>query len=146
MGDQEAQMSGTTGEKLHEAADTAREKIAAAYSSAQEKASGAGHRVASGIETNPLAALIGGLAIGAAAGALLPGTRREADALGPIGSRLTDAAKLALGAAKEAGKESLSGLGLNQDAARAQIGKLVDAAIKTAETAGTAAAESFKKK
>ena len=46
-------------------------------------------RAGKAIETNPLAVVAGGIAIGLAAGALLPKTKRETELLGAAGKRLT---------------------------------------------------------
>jgi hypothetical protein len=64
--------------------------------------------------------------------------------LGPIGSRLNDAARLAASAAREAGQETLDELGLNRDAAREQASRLMDAAMKAASSAGGAAAKAVR--
>jgi ElaB/YqjD/DUF883 family membrane-anchored ribosome-binding protein len=117
--------------KASDAYAAAREKAASAYDSAREGARAAGHRTASSIEDNPLAALIGAAAVGLLAGALLPATRREADALGPLGGKITDSAKSAV----SAGREALDSLGINEAAARTQISKLFAAVAKSVSSA-----------
>jgi hypothetical protein len=52
-----------------------------------------------------------------------------------------DAARVAADAAREAGKTKLGELGINSDAARDQVTKLVDNALKVAGEVGTAAAQ-----
>jgi ElaB/YqjD/DUF883 family membrane-anchored ribosome-binding protein len=89
---------------------------------------------------NPIAMLAGGIAVGMLAGAFLPNSEQEARLLGPVGKRLTDTAKGAAAAAKDAGKAELDGLGLNREAAREQVGKVIDGVLKALVSAGTAAA------
>jgi hypothetical protein len=97
-------------------------------------------RTAEGIEANPLSVLVGGVALGVLAGALIPRTEQESKLLGPAGKRLTDTATGAAQAARDAGKAELDALGLNKDAARDQVGKLLDGVIRALSSAGAAAA------
>lgn len=142
-------------DKVSDVLETAKEKSSAAYVAAAEraseaveaarlKASQARRTTSEGIEENPLAALIGGIAVGVLVGALLPRTKREEEALGPIASKLTEAARTAATAAREAGKQSLDEMGINREAARGQVDKLVDTAVKAASSASTAAAEAVR--
>ncbi|WP_414902958.1 hypothetical protein ACMT1E_06870 [Sphingomonas flavalba] len=126
--------------------EEARHKVSAAYSAGRAKASRVGERASGGIEKNPLSMLIGGLAIGAAIGALLPRTRKEADALGGVGRSIRDAAGEAARAAKRAGSETLDSLGVNTDAAREQARKLLDNAVSAATNAGEAAVKTVRRK
>jgi len=84
--------------------------------------------------------LVGGVALGVLAGAIIPRTEQEGKLLGPVGKRLTDTAAGAAQAAKEAGKAELDALGLNKAAARDQVGKLLDGVVKALSSAGSAAA------
>ncbi len=84
--------------------------------------------------------MLGGLAIGAIAGALLPRLEKEKERLAPLGERISDAARAAIDAGKTAGREALDEGGLTTDALRGQVSKLVDQAIKAAGAASTAAA------
>lgn len=134
-------------EKLHDARDksgeayaAARETASDAYEKARAKASAAGKATAQGIDEYPVAALIGGLALGAIAGVLLPRTDAETRALGPVTSKLADTAKAAGVAAREAGRDKLDELGITPDAAREQAAKLAETALAAAKSAGTAAA------
>lgn len=135
---------GAAGEKSSAAYSAARERTSDAYGTAREKASQAKRATADGIEGNPLAALIGGIAAGVLVGALLPRTKREEEALGPIANKLTEAARTAAAAARDAGKQTLDEMGVNREAARGQVEKLVDTAVKAASSAGTAAADSVR--
>lgn len=109
----------------------AREKAASAYDSARESAHAAGHRTAISIEDNPLVALAAAAAVGLLTGALLPATRREAHALGPLGGKISDSARSAL----SAGRETLDSLGITEAAARTQAANLFDAVVKTVSSA-----------
>lgn len=142
-------------DKVEQAFDSAREKTAAAYStsvdkttealgSARERASAAAHKAAEGIEEYPVAALVGGLALGAIAAAFLPTSRAEGNLLRPLGTKMGDAAKLAAQAAREAGQAQLGELGLSKDHAREQVDKLLENALKVATQATTAAARSVR--
>lgn len=92
-----------------EAYEAARERTASVYSSARETAASAGRRTADGIDGNPMAALVGGLALGAIAGALIPIARQERQLFGNVGRRINDTARQAAQAARDAGKEKLDG-------------------------------------
>ncbi|HEX4693371.1 hypothetical protein [Sphingomonas sp.] len=121
-------------------------RMEAALSSARGAANGAldetrriARRAGEAAEANPMALLAGGIAIGVAAGALLPKSRRETELLAPVGKRLTDAAADAAEAAKDAAKAELSTLPLSKEAARAQMGKVIDHVAKAVSDAGEAA-------
>ncbi|MEO5492938.1 MAG: hypothetical protein ABIR08_02805 [Sphingomonas sp.] len=90
-------------------------------------------------KANPLAVVAGGIAIGLAAGALLPRTKRETQLLGPTGKRLNAAAAGAAEAARDAAKAELGSLPLSKDAARAQVTKLLDQVGKALSAGGDAA-------
>jgi len=140
----------TAVERTKDGLEQARSSMTGAYSSGREKAaeaySSARGRAAEGFENNPLAALLGGIAIGAAIGALLPRTEREAKALGAVGEKVRGAANEAIEAAKGAGREKLGELGLSREHARETMKSLLDGAIAAAGSAGAAAIDSAKKK
>lgn len=116
-------------DKTSAAYSSAREKAGSAYGSARDTASGAARRAGEGIESNPMAAVLGGLAVGAIAGLLIPRTRQEKEYLGPVGRRITETAREAAIAAKEAGRQELGGF---TDEA---VGKLKSSATAAAEAA-----------
>lgn len=122
---------------LGTAKDTASKALVTASDTAKETA----RKTAEGIEANPLSVLVGGIALGVLAGALIPRTESETRLLQPVGRRLTDAARDATEAAKEAGLAELDGLGLSPNAARDTAGKLIEGIIKAITTAGSAAAK-----
>jgi ElaB/YqjD/DUF883 family membrane-anchored ribosome-binding protein len=135
----------------------AREKAAEAFGKGREAAArgveqsrGVVNSVAiktnEGIDKNPLAIVLGGIAIGAIVGALLPTTEREQKVMGKTGKKLTKKAKQMAKAAKTAGKEQVDNLGLNADTVREQFRDLVSKAALAVKAAGEAAATEAKKK
>jgi ElaB/YqjD/DUF883 family membrane-anchored ribosome-binding protein len=119
--------------------DRVSDRVASVYASARERAGETLQNATASLEANPLAALVGGLAVGAALGALLPRSARERDLLAPVGSRIGEAARAALGAARDTGKQSFVDNGLSSDQLREQVNKLVEQALAAAGQAGTAA-------
>jgi ElaB/YqjD/DUF883 family membrane-anchored ribosome-binding protein len=131
---------------LTDVLSSSREKANETYESVREKARVAGQSAAEGFDRNPLGILIGGLAVGAVIGALLPRTEREAKVLGAVGDKVRGAANEAIEAAKGAGREKLDELGLNRDHARDTMKSLLDGAIAAAGSAGSAAIEAARNK
>ena len=143
-----------TGEEL-------RKKVTAAYGSGKEKAEtviktvrqssamvtgSAKKTTGESLEKNPIAALIGGLAIGAIAAALLPKTKRESEMLGKASDKVRSTASSAAKAARDAGKDQLDALGLNSSAARDQLRGVIDKIGQAASTASRAATDAVRKK
>jgi hypothetical protein len=118
-----------------------RKPVEKALDTARQTARDAARRTAEGIEANPISVLVGGVALGVLAGALIPRTEQEGKLLGPVGKRLTDTATGAAQAARDAGKAELDSLGLNKEAARDQVGKVIDGVITALSSAGAAAAK-----
>ncbi|HYG46549.1 MAG TPA: hypothetical protein VD846_01275 [Allosphingosinicella sp.] len=133
-----------------QAFESARERTAAAYAAARERAGSAyetaGRRTSEGIDSNPVAAVVGGLAIGAIVAALLPRTSREDELLGSAGRRITDSAREAARAAREAGRQQLDELGLTKEGLRARLDGITDQAVGVAKSSAGAAAGTVKKK
>jgi hypothetical protein len=98
------------------------------------------------LEKNPIAALVGGLALGAIAAALLPKTKRESDMLGKASSKVRTTASSAAKAARDAGKDQLDALGLNSSAARDQLRGVIEKIGQAASTASKAATDAVRKK
>jgi hypothetical protein len=117
------------GEGAAEAYRTARERTAAAYEGARGSAGSVARRAADGIEANPVAAVVGGLALGALAAALLPKSQREERLLGDVGRRLNDTAREAARAAREAGLEQIDELGLSREGVRRKLDDFTDRAV-----------------
>jgi hypothetical protein len=84
------------------------------------------------LEANPLSVLVGGLAAGIVAGAVIPRSERERSALAPLGKRLAEGATAAVAAAKETGKEQMSGATLSRDAAKETARKVFESALGAA--------------
>ncbi|MGK6319806.1 hypothetical protein [Sphingomonas sp. DT-204] len=84
------------------------------------------------IESNPVAVVAGGLAVGLVAGALIPRSDREREALRPLGKRIADGAKAAVAAARETGKEQLSASIAGRDAAKEGVRKVFESAVGAA--------------
>lgn len=165
----------TLGEGIKSATETAKESIASAKQSASETGAAAREQAAKAFETgreaaargvntskdlaakafvksgdsidrNPLAIVLGGMAIGAIVGALLPRTESEVKVMGKTGKKLNKKAKKMAEAAKAAGKDKVDSLGLNSDAIRDQFKILVNKAAEAVRAAGDAATEAAKKK
>lgn len=125
---------------LHNATHAATTAIDTVVDSAQTAA----RRTAAGIDGNPVSVLVGSIAVGVLAGTLLPRTQRETEMLGSVGKRLNDTAMAAARAARDAGTAELMAAGISRDAARAQVGKLLDGVVTAVTTAGDAATKATK--
>lgn len=117
---------------------SARERASSAYESTREGAARARRRTAEQVDANPMAVLVGGLALGAIAAAFLPRTRRETEAFGGIGEQINERAREAARAAREAGREKLSELGLTREAARQKLSEVASGAGEAVRTATAA--------
>jgi ElaB/YqjD/DUF883 family membrane-anchored ribosome-binding protein len=111
---------------------SARERTSEAYAAARERAGAVSQRTAESFDSAPMAAVIGGLALGAIAGALLPRTRREEDLFGSVGRRINDGARDAVRAARDAGRDQLDGF--------------TDRAVSALRSSAGAAADSVRKR
>jgi ElaB/YqjD/DUF883 family membrane-anchored ribosome-binding protein len=120
---------------------SSRDRAGEAYAKARERLRSAGDDTSEKLDSNPLAAVIGGIAIGVAVGALLPRTERETKVLGGVGKKLNGLALEALDAAKGAGQAKLADLGLTPDKARESFQTLIDGVLVAATSAGTAAVD-----
>ncbi|MEO6247112.1 MAG: hypothetical protein ABIO85_00825 [Sphingomicrobium sp.] len=69
-----------------------------------------GDQTSTRIESMPLVALAGGLALGALIASVLPQTERELDLLEPAGTKLADAGRASLDKVREAGKAKVDEL------------------------------------
>ena len=105
--------------------ETARERTQSAYEAARDRASAVTRQATEQMNVYPVAAVIGGFALGALVATLLPRTEREDRLLGKTGRRIT-------GAAREAAQKGL-------DAGRSQIEEIrAKAAQKVGEAVGDA--------
>lgn len=121
--------------------ETLRDRATHAYESARARAGDTVESSREAIEGNPLGLLVGGLAVGAAIGALIPRSDRERQLLAPVGKRVNAAALAAVAAAREAGQNELAELGLTKEGARDQVKSLFQGITKAATQAGSAAAQ-----
>lgn len=121
------------GDKLRSASDRTRETTARVRG-----------RTEDAIDSNPLAVIAAGLAVGAIAGALLPRSESERALIGGVGAKVNDTVRAALNAAKEAGRSTLDEHGLNRDAARKKVDKLLEVASKSASAATSAATKAVR--
>jgi len=87
------------------AIEQARERTLSAYESARSRAADVTRDVTDQMAIYPAAAVIGGMAVGALLGFLLPRTTREREWLGDTGRKLTDAAREAAQRGLDAGRE-----------------------------------------
>lgn len=133
--EQESGVGATLSEAYGKVADT----VTSAYAAARDRAADMGSGTASTIDASPLLALLGGLAIGALAGALVPRSEKEQELLSPVGGRIADAAKAAIEAARTAGSDALTEAGISQDNLRVQSSRLFEQLIAAAGAAGSAA-------
>jgi hypothetical protein len=133
------------GKGAAEAYESARDRTSAAYAAARERAAAAyetaGKRASEGIDANPVAAVVGGVALGAIVAALLPRTRREEEVLGGVGRRINDTARDAARAAREASLQQLDELGLTRDGIKGRLDEFTGRAVGTVRTSAGAAVE-----
>lgn len=97
--------------------------------------SAAADRVTRTVDQNPLALLVGGVAVGLLIGAMLPRTQREREVIGPLGKRLTDSAAAAAKAARDAGREELDALLPDRDTTRDRLTQVVGSVAGAARDA-----------
>jgi len=87
--------------------ETARERTASAYETARDRASAVTRQASEQMSVYPVAAVVGGFALGALIATLLPRTESEERLLGRTGRRITDAAKDAAQKGIDAGKSQI---------------------------------------
>lgn len=128
-----------TREKTSAAVGYSRDTASHAYDSTRKAASNTAHKTADGIETNPLSALIGGLAVGVAVGALLPKTQQESKHLGALGKRINDSAASAARAARDAGKQELNAMLPDRANAKDKAASVLGTVVQAAKDGGRSA-------
>ncbi|WP_375398444.1 hypothetical protein [uncultured Sphingomonas sp.] len=132
--------------RIEKALTSVRETAGEAIDTTRENARAAARRTADAIEGNPFSLLVGGIALGAVVGALVPRSKRETELLAPLGKRLTAATTGAIVAARDAAQGELGGLPLTRDAAREQATKLFDQVAGAVNVASQAAMKSIEAK
>lgn len=90
--------------------EAARERTVSAYEAARDRSRDAARQVTDQAAVYPIGAVIGGLAVGALVGLLLPRTQRENRLLGPTGRKLAGAAREAAQRGIDAGRERMQAL------------------------------------
>ena len=121
---------GAMRDRAADALETARERTLSAYEAARERAASVTREASEQISVYPVGAVIGGLAIGALIGFLLPASRREAELLAPTGRKITDAARTAAQRGLDAGKQQI-------DEIRSRAAKKVGEAVVEAVGGGS---------
>lgn len=129
---------------LRDNLDSAKSVVTDAVETTREKAREYAHQTAHAAETNPLAVVAGGVALGALIGAIVPRSAKEKELLAPVGKRLGATALAAFAAARESGKSELKNIGLTNGAAKDQAKTLLQNVAGAAATAGKAAASAGK--
>jgi ElaB/YqjD/DUF883 family membrane-anchored ribosome-binding protein len=132
-------------EKANEALTVGREKVRETAAATRERARAAAQKTGESLESNPLAAVAGGLAIGAVIAAMLPRTARENKLLGPVSRSVRATAKTATKVAGNVAKAELVGLGVSSETARKQVRTLAGKLGKAASTASAAAVKTVRK-
>lgn len=112
-----------------DAYESARERTLSAYEAARDRAADVTRQASEQISVYPVAAVVGGLAVGALLGWLIPASRRESDLLSPTGKRITDAARTAAQRGIDAGKQQI-------DEIRSRAAKKVGEAVVEAVGGG----------
>ena len=112
-----------------QAYQSARERTFSAYETARDRASDVTRQATEQISVYPVGAVIGGLALGALLGFLLPASRREQDLLRPAGRRISSAARDAAQRGFDAGKQQI-------DEIRSRAAKKVGEAVVEAVGGG----------
>ena len=116
-----------------EAYESTRARTSATFAGVRERAAGAGRRASEEIEAYPMAAVAGGLALGALVAAVLPRTEREAQLLGSVGTRINDAAREATRSAVDAGRAQVEEI---TETAATRVGEAVIGAVTATTGAG----------
>lgn len=106
--------------------EAARERTASAYETARDRASEVTRQASEQISVYPVAAVVGGFAIGALLATLLPRSERETQLLGKTGRRLTSAAREAAQKGLDAGKDQFEEI---RAKAAQKVGEAVSEAV-----------------
>jgi ElaB/YqjD/DUF883 family membrane-anchored ribosome-binding protein len=118
-----------TGARAAEIFETARERTASAYETARDRAGAVTRQATEQMSVYPVAAVIGGFAVGALVATLLPRSEREQRLLGKAGRRLTGAAREAAQKGFDAGKSQIEEI---RAKAAQKVGEAVSDAVADA--------------
>jgi hypothetical protein len=124
----------------------ARQRAIDTFGSARDSVSDARQRAADRLDETPFIAIAGGIAAGALIAALLPKTQAESKALRPVGKRITESAKTAAAAAKDAGTSRLAELGLTTERGSETLRSIFEGASDAAKTSAQAALSAARNK
>ena len=116
-------------ERASDAYQTARDRTYSAYETARTRAGDLTRQASEQVSVYPVAAVAGGLVVGALLGFLLPASRREKELLGTTGKRITDAAREAAQRGFDAGKDQFEQIRAN---AAQKVGEAVSEAVTDA--------------
>ncbi|MGQ0588448.1 MAG: hypothetical protein ACT4N8_02795 [Sphingosinicella sp.] len=105
MRDKDTKGAGTVRDRAAEALDAARDRTRTAYETARTRTRDTARQVTDQMAIYPVGAVIGGLAVGAILGFLLPRTKRETELLGATGRRMVEAGREAVQKGFDAGRE-----------------------------------------
>lgn len=108
------------------ALDAARERTLSAYETARDRSRQTARQVTDQMAIYPVGAVLGGLALGAVIGFLIPRSERENRVLGPSGRKLADAARDAARTGFDAGRERVQSLSEDMGA---KVGRAVADAV-----------------
>ena len=117
--------AGSVRDRAAEALDAARDRTRSAYETARSRTRDTARQVTDQMAVYPVGAVIGGLAVGAILGFLLPRTKRETELLGATGRKLVEAGREAAQKGFDAGKERV-------DAATGKVVREVSSAVREA--------------
>jgi len=109
--------------------ESARERTASAYETARDRASAVTRQATEQMSVYPVAAVVGGFALGALIATLLPRTEQEEKLLGRTGRRVTGAARDAMQKGLDAGKEQIEEI---RARAAQKVGEAVSGAVADA--------------
>jgi ElaB/YqjD/DUF883 family membrane-anchored ribosome-binding protein len=115
-------------DRTSSAYQAARDRAGKAYESARDRVSRSTDWSTENLSNNPVGAILGGFALGAILAAVIPATRREREALGGVGHKLTDAAREAARSATDAAKEQIDEI---SNSAVQKVGQAVVDAVAT---------------
>jgi ElaB/YqjD/DUF883 family membrane-anchored ribosome-binding protein len=128
------QNASTTGNASTRSKPGVRDTASQAYDRTRERARETAARAAEGIEANPLSVLVGGVALGALAGSVIPFFAREKELLAPVGKRLSETASATVQAAREAGKAEIESFIPTRDNARDHLVQAVGNVLTAAKS------------
>ena len=123
--DKDTQGAGTVRDRAAEVLEAARDRTRSAYETARSRTRDTARQVTDQMAIYPVGAVIGGLAVGAILGFLVPRTKRETELLAKTGKRLVEAGREAAQKGLDAGRERV-------DAVTGKVVREVGTAVREA--------------